>query len=153
MLKYATDSQRNYFKQYCEEINDEYCFSDDEADIPTFHFVIEDLYGVYLGYIAYHIKNNKLIGIELVAKQPSRLFMKGFLNSLYKISIIVNGFSLTSYKESPSHKMLTKIMKNYNFTLRDYKDYQVYENNGNVLKYPINKGGFMLWQPKKKIKV
>ena len=40
--------------------------------------------------------------------------------------------------------MLTKIMKNYNFTLRDYKDYQVYENNGNVLKYPINKGGFML---------
>lgn len=145
MLKYATDSQRNYFKQYCEEINDEYCFSDDEADIPTFHFVIEDLYGVYLGYIAYHIKNNKLIGIELVAKQPSRLFMKGFLNSLYKISIIVNGFNLTSYKKSPSHKMLTKIMeKNYNYNSIEYADYIVYESCRNVLKYPINKRGFML---------
>lgn len=144
MLKYATESQRNYFKKYCEEINNEYCFSDDPADIPSFEFIMEDIYGIYLGYVAYHIKNNKLVLVELVAKHPNRQFMKDFLKSLFKISKIVNGFRIISDKTSPSHKMLVKLMRNYDCNIQDYKDFQIYENNKSVLKYPINRGGFML---------
>lgn len=100
---------------------------------------------MYLGYIAYYIQDNKLVLIELVSKEPNKEFMKDFLKSLYKISLIVNGFRLESDKKSPSHKMLKKIMeKNYNYTSIEYADYIVYENCGNVLKYPINKRGFML---------
>lgn len=134
MIFPATQLDRNYAFYYAKEKGYKYYYEGMQtAGTATFHYVSKDEYGCVLGYYAFHMTNNCVTNVDMIAYERNSQLFKDFIRSLKTLEKLIDAFYLTIHVESPAVNLAKNTFAKFNGCL--------VEAIGERYKFMWTKGG------------
>lgn len=115
MIFPGSQIDRNYAFYFAKKMGYKYYYEGMEsAGTTTFHYLSKDEYNCILGYYAFHMVNNTVVNVDMIAYERNSTLFKDFIRSLKTLEKIIDAFYLTIHVESPALNLAKNTFAKFN---------------------------------------